>query len=397
MFAESGPAQDVPPVAYCAKATPTLRAAACHASPHFLSASLTTQKAISLIRTAAANSAHLVVFPETYIPAFPIWSSVLPPTQNHDLFKRMVAESIYVDGPEVNEIKAAAQQLGIVVSIGISEKIRYSSAALFNTNLIIGTDGRVLVHHRKLMPTFYEKLTWSPGDGHGLRVAEVVIKAKADAKEGGTEMGTAKIGALICGENTNPLARYSLMAQGEQVHISCWPAIWPTREVQAPSDGTNAVCGSDEAERKKLSAKNYDNVAASRTRIAAHCFEAKCFGILCSGVLPQEAIDLIIDSAGSSDSEKLSARETLEHSSRGATMFIDPNGALLPGFTINEEEKQEVNDMLRAQEGILYADLDLENCIEGKQYHDVVGGYQRLDVFDLKVDRRRREPATFMD
>ncbi|KAF7984703.1 hypothetical protein HWV62_13004 [Athelia sp. TMB] len=397
MLTESGPAPDFPPVAYSAKTTPTVRAAACHASPHFLSASLTTQKAISLIRTAAANSAHLVVFPETYIPAFPIWSSVLPPTQNHDLFKRMVAESIYVDGPEVNEIKATARQLGIVVSIGISEKVRYSSAALFNTNLIIGTDGSVLVHHRKLMPTFYEKLTWSPGDGHGLRVAEVVIKAKANTPEGENQTGTAKIGALICGENTNPLARYALMAEGEQVHISCWPAIWPTREVQAPKEEVNTVDGSDKAERKKLSAQNYDNVTANRTRIAAHCFEAKCFGILCSGVLPQEAIDLIIDSAGSSDSEKLSVRETLEHSSRGATMFIDPNGTLLPGFTIDEEKKQEARDMLRAQEGILYADLDLEKCVEGKQYHDVVGGYQRLDVFDLKVDRRRREPATFMD
>jgi len=177
-----------------------LLAAACHVSPIVLSSQKTTQKCVSLIHQAAKNSANLVVFPESYIPAFPVWSAILAPSQNHGFFEQMAKESIYVDGDEMNAIRDAARQTGTVVSVGISEKVRYSTATLFNSNIIVGPDGKILVHHRKLIPTFFEKLTWSPGDGFGLRIAE-------------TQHG--KVGALICGENTNPLARYALMAQGE--------------------------------------------------------------------------------------------------------------------------------------------------------------------------------------
>ena len=87
------------------------------------------------------------------------------------------------------------------VSIGLNEGTSSSTGCLWNSNVIIGDDGVVLCHHRKISPTFYEKLVWAPGDGAGLRVSE-------------TRLG--RLGALICGENTNPLARYSLIAQGEQ-------------------------------------------------------------------------------------------------------------------------------------------------------------------------------------
>lgn len=340
----------------------TIRVAACHASPVVLSAAETTKKCIRLIHEAASNGANLVVFPETYIPAFPVWSSMLPPTENHDFFARMARESVYVDGDEVKSIRNAAKEKRIFVSVGISEKVRYSSATLFNTNLIIGDDGTLLVHHRKMVPTFFEKLTWSPGDGHGLRVVDVAPSG-------------CKLGALICGENTNPLARYSLMAQGEQLHISAWPPIWPTR------DPTTAETGA-----------NYDNVAANRTRAAAHCFEAKCFGVLCAGHLDGAAVEAIVSAC--SDPELV--RKIIDHSPRGASMFLDPTGAMITGFTIQNGEKEE-KDYLQADEGILYADLDLGKCIEGKQFHDVVGGYQRLDIFDLRVDRTRREPVVLRD
>ena len=348
---------------------PKLRAAACHVCPVFLSAKSTTDKCISLIHQASRASANLVVFPESYVPAFPIWSSLFAPTENHHFFQRLANESIYADGEEVRAIRETAKKTGTVVSVGISEKVRYSTATLFNSNLIIGPDGDILVHHRKLMPTFFEKLTWSPGDGFGLRVAETIY---------------GKIGALICGENTNPLARYALMSMGEQVHISSWPAIWPTRKTITPSSfkETNSTPNA-----------NYDNVAANRIRAAAHCFEAKCFGILCAGHLNSETINAIKYMSGG-----FGGTDTLQNSSRAATMFLNPNGAAHPSFTIHPETgAHEATEMLQKEEGILYADLDIEKCIEGKQYHDVVGGYQRLDVFDLKVDRRRRDPATFLD
>ncbi|KAI2470240.1 nitrilase [Annulohypoxylon bovei var. microspora] len=359
------------------------RIAACHASPVFLSAKETTAKAISLIQEAAGNKANLVVFPESYIPAFPIWSALRAPAENHDLFKRIAVESIYVDGDEVNSIRATAKQFGVLISLGFSEKVRYSSATLFNSNILIGTDGEILVHHRKLMPTFYEKLTWAPGDGHGLKVAE-------------TQFG--KVGALICGENTNPLALYTMTAQGEQIHISSWPAIWPTRMPEgvlpAPSNEVVNGSGTDGKASTPSAARgvNYDNVAANRTRAAAHCFEAKCFGVLCAGYLGPDAIE--IATSGSSTPEIVS--QGLQGSSRGATMFLDTTGTLLPGFTIDPKTSaQEQEDFLQEKEGILYVDVNLEDCIEGKQYHDIAGGYQRLDVFELKVDRRRRQPALF--
>lgn len=346
----------------------SLRVAACHASPIFLSAKDTTNKAISLIKTAARNKANLVVFPETFIPAFPVWSAVRSPAENHDLFRRMALESVFADGEEVAAIRSAARDAGIMVSVGISEKAPSSIATLYNSNLIIGNHGDVLVHHRKLAPTFFEKLTWAPGDGFGLRVVD-------------TPYG--RIGNLICGENTNPLAKYTLAAQGEQVHISTWPAIWPTRLETPTKGGSGAV-----------SKANYDNVAANRVRAAAHCFEAKSFGILCSGFFTSDAKDEIVENSINPQS----VSESLQQSQQGATMFLDPTGAPLQGFTIDEASgEKESRDLLQKEEGIIYADMNLHDCIEGKQYHDIVGGYQRLDVFDVKVDRTRRNPVTFVN
>lgn len=182
-----------------------MKRAACHVSPVFLSARPTTNKCISLIHQASHSSANLVVCPESYIPAFPIWSPLFAPTKNHNFFQRMTDESIYADSEEVNATEETARKTGTGVSIGISEKVRYSTATLFNSNLIIGPDGEVLIHPRKLMPTFVEKLAWSPGNGFRLRVAQ-------------TKYG--KIRSLICGKFTNPLAQYALMASREQVHIS---------------------------------------------------------------------------------------------------------------------------------------------------------------------------------
>ncbi|KAK4574076.1 hypothetical protein LTR86_001837 [Recurvomyces mirabilis] len=203
------------------------------------------------------------------------------------------------------------------------------------------------------MPTFYEKLVWAPGDGHGLKVVD-------------TER-LGKVGSLICGENTNPLARWSLMAQGEQLHISTWPLLWPTRRI------ASATAGSEAASSASPSGKQYDNIAANRTRTAAHCFEAKCFGVLCSGFMDKPMRHEIISAIPS-------AAETLDSVTQGASLFLDPTGA-------------QVGDQVVGEEGIAYADMDLNACIEPKQFHDVVGtGYQRYDIFDVKVDRRRLGP-----
>src|SRR5262249_62394181 len=143
-----------------------------------------------------------------FVPGFPIWASVQAPICNHEYFKRFAANSIEVPGPEVQQLCDAAREHAMFVSIGISERTTASVGCLWNSNLLIGADGTILNHHRKLVPTFYEKLIWANGDGAGLRVCD-------------TEVG--KRGMLICGEDTNPLARHARTAQAGQVHAAAYP------------------------------------------------------------------------------------------------------------------------------------------------------------------------------
>ena len=321
---------------------PKVKAAAVHAAPVFLDKVATTEKAIGIIREAARAGAELIAFPETYIPAFPVWAALWAPITNHDFFIQMAEQSISVDGPEVERLRQEAARLGVFVSIGISERSPFSVGGLSNANLLIGDDGRILIHHRKLVPTFYEKLVWAFGDGEGLRVADTRI---------------GRIGGLICGENTNPLARYALMAQGEQIHISCWPPIWPTR----PPSETG----------------NFNNVAANRIRASAHSFEAKAFGIVTAGFMDKAMRDRFVD-------RDPAIAAILDGTPRAASFFVSPAG-------------EQIGEMLQDEEGIIYAEIDIASCVEPKQFHDVVGYYNRFDVFDLKVNRTRHRPAAFHD
>src|SRR5690349_24070468 len=248
---------------------PKFKACAAHVAPIFLDAPATIQKACSLIAEAAGAGARLIAFPESFVPGFPLWAPVQAPIKNHEFFKRMAANSIQVPGPEVSALCEVAREHSITVSVGISERSPVSVGCLWNSNLLIGPDGTLLNHHRKLVPTFFEKLVWANGDGAGLRVTDTPI---------------GKIGMLICGENTNPLARYTLIAQGEQLHVSSYPPVWPTRP---PNE-----------------AGRYDLAAATRIRAGAHAFEGKVFNVVVSACLDQTMMDQLrgLDS---------SARETL--------------------------------------------------------------------------------------
>ncbi|MFL6878007.1 carbon-nitrogen hydrolase family protein [Pseudomonas marginalis] len=321
---------------------PTVKVAATHAASVYMNKAACVDKACSFIAEAAANGAELVVFPESFIPGFPVWAALWAPIYNHDWFKLMVENSVMIDGPEITAIRSAARRHGILVSLGFSEATPASVGCIWNSNVLISEQGTVLNHHRKLVPTFYEKMVWAPGDGHGLRVSDTRI---------------GKIGTLICGENTNPLAKYSLAAQGEQIHISAWPAIWPTR---------------------KPGGQNFDNLAANRIRAGAQCFEAKVFGILNAGFMDDSMLDML---SASGDEQAI---EVLRNSPRAATQFLDPAGA-------------SIGDLLQNEEGLAYATFDLNECVEPKQFHDIAGYYNRFDVFDLTIDRRRITPATFND
>jgi nitrilase len=129
-------------------------------NPVFLDTAATLRKTISLISEAARNRAQLVTFPETFLPGFPLWSALSSPMLNHDLFGRLAREAIHVDGPEIQELKDACRDHRIFAQIGFNERSRGSLGCLWNSTVLIGDDGRLLNHHRKIVPTFFEKLTW---------------------------------------------------------------------------------------------------------------------------------------------------------------------------------------------------------------------------------------------
>ena len=321
---------------------PRFKAAACHISSVFLDSAASVKKAIGFIEEASRNGASLVAFPEGFLPGFPVWAAVRAPIHNHDFFRALASQSVRRDGEEVAQLRAAARKYGVHVSIGISEGTDASVGCIWNSNLLIGPDGSILNHHRKLVPTFYEKLIWANGDARGLRVVQT---------------GIGRIGMLICGENTNPLSRFALMAEGEQVHISTYPPVWPTRGA-----GDNA---------------GYDLRRAIEIRAGAHSFEAKVFNIVSSGFADEAMIEQV--AKGESG-----VREIIETSPRSVSMILDPTGSI-------------ISEVLSNDEGIVYGDINTELSIEPKQFHDVVGYYNRFDIFEFKVDRSMRDPARFSE
>lgn len=314
---------------------PKFKIAAMHASPVFLDLDKTVDKACSLIEEAANNGASLVVFPESFFPGYPTWSSLRAPRFNNEWFKRLAANSVMVHGPEVRRIAQVAKRKGVYVSLGISELSSASSGCLWNTNLLIGKDGTLLSHHRKITPCFHEKLTWANGDGAGLEVVQ-------------TDIG--RIGMLICAENCNSLARHAMISQGEQLHITTYPAGWF-------NGGFNL---SD----------------AARIRAEGYSSDAKVFTVICSPFMSDHEKEML--AAGDA-----SIRALLDEAPRNPTMVIGPAANMLVPPLCEEE-------------GILYADVDLQDCVVPRQFHDPAGYMNRFDIFNLQVDRSTNDPVDFI-
>ena len=316
---------------------PIFKAATVQASPIYLNAELTVRKACDLIKEAALNGARLVAFPEVFIPAYPYWSWIMSPTEGSAFFERLYHNSIDIDGSEVQILCQAAKLNDCYIVIGLNERGPKKTGTLYNTNITISPSGEILGRHRKLVPTWAEKLTWSGGDGSTLTVHD-------------TDIGM--LGTLACGENTNPLARFTLMAQGEQVHIANYIGL-PT----APKD--------------------YNMAEAIKLRGMTHSFEGKIFTIIsCSAVSEEIILEM----------EKFvpNARELLTRKNGAFSGVIDPNGNLIGEGLIDDE-------------GIVYAEIDLNRCIQPKQMHDILGHYNRFDIFDLKVNRAVQTPFTFVN
>ncbi|SFV08981.1 carbon-nitrogen hydrolase family protein [Pseudoduganella namucuonensis] len=313
---------------------PKFIAAAVQAAPEFLNTGATIDKAVSLIHEAAAGGARLVAFPEVFVAGYPYWNWIMTPLEGGAWFEKLYRGAILVPGPEVDALCGAARQAKVNVVIGVNERAPHSLGTIYNTVLTIGSDGRLLGRHRKLVPTWAEKLTWAPGDASGLKVHQ-------------TDIGP--LGALACGENTNTLARFALLAQGELVHVANYIAL-PV----APPD--------------------YDMAEAIKVRAMAHSFEGKVFTVVSCSTVSEEIIRAM-------EREKPGARALLERGNSAFSAIIGPDGRV-------------VGEPLVDEEGIVYAEIDLARCIQPKQMHDIVGHYNRFDIFDLKVNTAPQRAVT---
>ncbi|MFQ5899278.1 MAG: carbon-nitrogen hydrolase family protein [Candidatus Methylomirabilia bacterium] len=305
---------------------PIFTAAAVQAAPVYLNRDVTVDKACALIRQAGGAGARLVAFPEVFVPGFPHWIYLDRPQANERYFLQLVREAVEVPGPLTEKLGQAAREASAYVVIGVNERSRRSMGELFNTNLIFAPDGSLLGCHRKLMPTYAEKMIWSFGDGSTLRVYDTAV---------------GRLGTLCCGENTNPLARFALMAQGEQVHVANYPA--------------------------RPAGDAFDLKHAIEIRSAAHAFEGSCFVVVAGSLISPEMREILGDSQ-----EK---RRLLGEESQTFTGILGPDGKVIAGPAAAGAEE------------IVYGTIDLEAIIRRKIHHDLAGNYNRFDVLSLTLNR----------
>ena len=154
---------------------PKFRAAAVQAAPVFLDRDATIDKLDTLVQKAVDAGADLIVLGESFIPAFPVWNLIYAPMDQHGFFRRMFENAVQVPGPHTRRLSEIAKRHRVILSVGITEKGSISMGTLFNTNLLFDRDGTLLNRHRKLVPTWAEKLTWANGDASYLRPEETDI------------------------------------------------------------------------------------------------------------------------------------------------------------------------------------------------------------------------------
>lgn len=198
--------------------SPSVRVAAVQAAPVFLDREASIERAVHWIGRAAAEGAGLVAFGESWIPGYPAWLDLCPGAAFWDhppakrVYARLLDNAVSVPGDDTARLGAAAREHGVVVVIGVHERVPSGPGhnSLYNTQLVIGADGAISLTHRKLVPTFAERLVWSPGDGDGLEAVDTAV---------------GRLGTLICWEHWMPLARQALHESSEQIHVAAWPTV----------------------------------------------------------------------------------------------------------------------------------------------------------------------------
>jgi aliphatic nitrilase len=305
-----------------------VKVAAVQAASVFLDREGSTAKACRLIREAGANGARVIGFPEGFIPAHPVWYHHHAATSAiaNKLAVELFKNSVEISGPEIERLSAAAREANAYVVIGVCEKLPRTIGTMFNTQVYIGPGGTLLGKHQKIMPTVGERLVHMGGFGDTFGAFQ-------------TEFGP--MSGLICGENSNPLAIFALTAESTRIHVMSWPNHFPTS----------------------------GDPLRNRVTIDAQAFAqmSKAFVISACGTVDEDMI-------GKLEVGAESAKFLRDPDSCGGSVIVAPNSRILAG-------------PMGAEEGILYAECNLELGVLAKLRHDFAGHYNRPDIFQLQINR----------
>lgn len=301
----------------------SFKAAAIMAAPVFLDRDATIDKACGLIKEAGDNGAELIAFPEVYVPGYPYWIWLGTPTWGAPFFAELFKNAVEIGDPATDRLCAAARAADTHVVMGINER---EDGTLYNTLLYISREGEILGRHRKLQPTHVERTVWGRGDGSDLRVFK-------------TDVGA--VGGLICWEHTMDLIRYAMIAMGEEIHIAAWP-------------GTSTLTHNPHS-------AIFNNVTDAAVR--HHALAGQVFVISVQNPIDQGTIDKL----------GLTDQPDMIQPGGGWSAIVGPDGQIIAG-------------PLTGEEGILYADINLEERILAKYACDSVGHYARPDVARLLLN-----------
>ena len=301
-----------------------VRAAAIQIAPDLEKPEGTLTRVLNAIDEAAAKDARFLVFPETFVPYYPYFSFIAPPAMQGAEHLRLYDHAPTVPGPVTDAVASAARKHGAVIVLGVNER---DHGSLYNTQVVFDADGTLLLKRRKITPTYHERMIWGQGDGAGLKVVETAV---------------GRVGALACWEHYNPLARYALMTQHEEIHAAQFPG---------------SMVGQIFADQMEVTIRH-------------HALESGCFVVNATGWLTDEQI------------AKISPEEKLRGALRGGncTAIVSPEGKHLA-------------DPLTHGEGILVADMDMALVTKRKRMMDSVGHYARPELLSLVHDDRPARPV----